>query len=300
MDTVKNFFKYVDVKGASSIIKDGTLLFSSPHYFNDPFDISIQTLFGCDPLNLDGFLDEFVNLVFSNEDLGVPNGSKEAVQFNKMRTALENCSYEYKIEMRNRLISEEIWSKDKLEQKVKEVLAIIKNSFDCSGIFCASKRYDNYLLWAHYADKHQGVVLEFNPNVEKDSMLRLVEEVKYSSDRPFLYENQKDFLMKSMFNGTTAILAEYTKKITKTKSIEWAYEEEVRLYQAMLVNVLEGKKNRCLTYHNDELRAIYLGCKMESETRKNIINMAKERNKEIQVFEMIPDPHHYKLIPRAI
>ncbi|PIT99092.1 MAG: hypothetical protein COT74_11625 [Bdellovibrionales bacterium CG10_big_fil_rev_8_21_14_0_10_45_34] len=294
----KQLFKYVDIAGATAILQNGTLLFSSPLYFNDPFDISIQTLFGYDAFDLEAHLDEFIALSTSDEVLPEGNGSAQSDIFVAVRSALSNASESYRANLRKEFFAKKIWDEESLRASGAETLAHIKTAFELSGIFCASKRFDNYLLWAHYAEKHQGAVLEFSPNVEKDSMLILAEDVEYTNNRPYLYESHKDFLIKSMFRKTEDILAEYTKKITKTKSLEWAYEEEIRLYMPILVNLFEGKKNHCLTYHDDELASVYLGCKMPKETKDSIVDLAINRNPEARIYEMIPDPHHYKLKPK--
>lgn len=291
----KQLFKYVDIVGATAILENGTLLFSSPLYFNDPFDISIQTLFGYDPFDLEAHLDEFIALSISNEELPQSNGSLQADKFLTARSALLKASDSYKANLRKEFSAKNIWNEESLRASGADTLAHIKTAFDLSGIFCASKRFDNYLLWAHYAEKHQGAVLEFSPNAEKDSMLILAEDVEYTNNRPHLYESHRDFLMKSMFRKTEDVLAEYTKKITKTKSLEWAYEEEVRLYMPILVNLFEGKKNHFLTYHDDELVSVFLGCKMPKKTRDAITGLALKRNPKVNIYEMIPDPHHYKL-----
>lgn len=294
----KKLFKYVDVIGASAILKDGTLLFSSPLYFNDPFDISIQTLFGYDPFDLEAHLDEFVALSISDEVLPESNGSLQANKFLAVRSALSKAPESYKANLRREFSAKNIWNEESLRASGADTLTHIKTAFDLSGIFCASKRFDNYLLWAHYAEKHHGAVLEFAPNADKDSMLILAEDVEYTNSRPYLYESHKDFLVKSMFRKTEDILAEYTKKITKTKSLEWAYEEEIRLYMPILVNLFEGKKNHCLKYHDDELVSVFLGCKMPREVRDEIASLAIARNPEVNIYEMIPDPHRYKLSPK--
>ena len=169
-----NLYKYIDVSGATATLRDGTLLFSSPLYFNDPFDISIQTLFGYDPFDLEAHLDEFIALSISKDPLPTGNGSEQTNKFLKIRSALTNAPEDYKKELRKAFSAKEIWNEESIRASGAETFLKVKTAFDVSGIFCASKRFDNYLLWAHYAQKHQGVaVLGFSPNVEKDSMLRL-------------------------------------------------------------------------------------------------------------------------------
>ena len=295
MTKPKRLFKYLDQVGAEKVLETGTLLFSSPLYFNDPFDISIQSLFGFDHLDLEKQLDAFVELISSKENLPKPVGSAASKLFIQMHAILSKASKEYIENFRKSISPDQIWNKDDIEVQYQDMLNKIKIIFDSSGIFCASKKHDNYLLWAHYADKHQGAVIEFAPNFDKDSILILAEEISYSDERPHLYHSQKEFLMKSMFRDTLENLNDFTRAITMTKSSEWAYEEELRVYTPALINIFQGEKNRALSFHDDELRAIYLGCKMNRESKLNLASLAKARNPLVEVFEMIPDAYQYRL-----
>lgn len=291
----RSLYKYVDINGTTAILKNGTLLFSSPLYFNDPFDISIQTLFAYDVFDYETFLDEFVEFAASKDLPACGNGTESSNKLLSTNATLSKAPTEYKKALRQSLSADNIWNKASVKASAKTMFYKIKTAFELSGIFCASKRMDNYLLWAHYADKHQGAVLEFVPNAEKDSMLLLAEDVEYSTQRPHLFESHRDYLFKTMFQGTNEVLSEYTKRITKTKSIEWAYEEEIRLYQPLLVNTINGERNRCLTYHDDELRSVYLGCKMPDEFKREIVDLAIKRNPCVKIYEMFADPIQYKL-----
>lgn len=294
MNPAKSIFKYVDLQGTKAILKNGTLLFSSPTEFNDPFDISIQTLFAYDPFDFPAMLDEFARLILSDEEFPEANPDRGSQMVALMRQHFRTASDEERSEVREHL-SGAVWDVPALQKSYEDTLLQMKLAFESSGIFCASKRSNNYLLWAHYADKHRGAVLEFVPNIEKDSMLKLVEEVEYSNQRPHLYHSHRDYLFKANFQATMTVLDDYTRRITKTKSKEWEYEEELRLYQPLLINTLEGKRHHFLTYHGDELRGVYLGCRMSSIDRQEILTLARRRNPAVRIFEMVQDPHHYKL-----
>lgn len=288
-------FKYVKTENAESILRDGTIYFSSPLYFNDPFDISIQTLFAYDPYDFEKFLDEFVSLSTTAEALPESNGDESTEKFLLMNSVLSKLPKSEADKIRRQLLPKDIWNEQKLRETGEQSLFEIKTAFEVSGIFCASKRYDNYLLWAHYAQEHQGAVLEFVPNLEKDSILKLAEEVHYSNVRPHLYESHRDFIMKGLFGQSVDVLRDFAKRITTTKSLEWAYEEELRIYKPLCVNIFEGKRGSIQYYHDDELRGVYLGCKMAKDKKLNLIDLAVRRNPDVKVFEMIPDPHHYRL-----
>lgn len=75
------------------------------------------------------------------------------------------------------------------------------------GMICFSKRWNNPLLWSHYADKHRGICLGF----EVDE--RGLKQVRYVSKRTNL-----------KIPPTAASISE----LLFTKFLDWQYEEEWR------------------------------------------------------------------------
>lgn len=294
-DMSQPIFKYVNLHGATEILKNGSLLFSSPLYFNDPFDVSIQTLFGYDPLDLISHSKAFVDLITSTTDFPETNGFDSSISIQMLHSLYRSATSSKKEALLKSLNPDVLWNKENLKNEALDITMKMKALYSCAGILSATKRHDNYLLWAHYADKHQGAVIEFQANVQKDSMLTLMEDVDYTDERPFLYDSHEDFLKKSIFKTSNDILDIYNRKITKTKSLEWRYEEEIRLYQPMLVNIPEGKKYHLLDYHHDEIQSIFLGCKMSTTEKDLISSLAQEKNPNVKIYEMVPDIYKYKL-----
>lgn len=72
------------------------------------------------------------------------------------------------------------------------------------------------MLWSHYAEKHQGVALEFALSED------VVSEVSYTPYR--LRLNIEKRLAGAGFSEADAF------KLATTKSIHWNYEEEVRIF----------------------------------------------------------------------
>ena len=81
------------------------------------------------------------------------------------------------------------------------------------GILCLSSIPDNILLWAHYADAHQGICLIFDATT---NFFAPAQKVRYPILRPKINPllDSDDLMM------TSALL---------TKSFHWAYEDEWRL-----------------------------------------------------------------------
>ena len=90
---------------------------------------------------------------------------------------------------------------------------------DNLGIFCLTEDPTNLLMWAHYADHHRGVVIEFDETHtflidERDRTMicGILEKVNYSDVRPSVFLSLSDAI-----------------QVFYTKSREWEYEREWRL-----------------------------------------------------------------------
>lgn len=84
---------------------------------------------------------------------------------------------------------------------------------DRIGLLCLSKSSEDTLLWAHYADGHRGVCIEFDANI---GLFSIAQQVDYTDQVPLvnrLIDSNEDILQKSMY----------------TKNIAWKYEQEWRV-----------------------------------------------------------------------
>ncbi|MGK0454462.1 MAG: hypothetical protein ACJAYY_001945, partial [Paraglaciecola sp.] len=75
-----------------------------------------------------------------------------------------------------------------INEDEKIVKSKIKKEIEKYGVICYSASYHNRLLWSHYADNHQGMVLVFEiPNPEKSKVRKvkyqkLINEIKLDND----------------------------------------------------------------------------------------------------------------------
>ena len=83
-----------------------------------------------------------------------------------------------------------------------------------SGISCFSKNKDNLLMWAHYSNSHEGYCITFD--ILKDPSFFMIPIIlSYKTDYPdFNYIREKPSLFQFIFGN---------------KSIDWKYEEEIRI-----------------------------------------------------------------------
>jgi hypothetical protein len=120
-------------------------------------------------------------------------------------------------------------------------------------VLCLTETPSNILMWAHYANCHTGVVLQF-ASLESSSWAA-ARPVAYREKMPLLFDH--DELLKFL-TGRTAIDKErFRLESVLTKSTDWRYEREWRV-------VWYGKEEidyEDTKFDPTELTGIYLGCR---------------------------------------
>jgi hypothetical protein len=122
------------------------------------------------------------------------------------------------------------------------------------GVICFSSRWDNPVLWGHYADKHRGIALSFEvPDY-------LLFQARYENSRFFLPRDPKT----NRFKPDEATI----QRILSTKFTDWKYESEWRYF----VDLSEAKFEAGLYYEDFseslKLTEVILGAKCEISKEK--------------------------------
>ena len=132
------------------------------------------------------------------------------------------------------------------------------------GLLCFSKKWEEPLLWGHYANKHGGVAIGFE--ILKDEVL----DVEYIDKRPkFKLTNSQEKNEKLFLD------------LAKTKYKKWSYEEESRV----LIKLEEcefHEEHPFLSFPNRlAVKEIILGSKFDKNELENIGSLAKNFNAEV-------------------
>lgn len=244
---------YSDKKENLDAVKNNKMWYSAPHNFNDVFDCDIV-------------IDE--NAVFESA-LELLPGGKTVRKGSRM------------------------WKDIK-----KTVSAEVKNlrvEFDklrkSTGISCLSELDNSLLMWAHYANNHCGICVEYE-------LIKINEELGFTTV-PIIYsDNRMSFSSidpKMIDEDTTRIFIE---SLT-TKSTEWCYEKEWRIIQD---DVACGDK------WDDEKRgallemispsSITMGCMIKPEFEQEVYRYCN--NSKINLFKMQKDKSRYILNKYAV
>ncbi|RJV05918.1 MULTISPECIES: DUF2971 domain-containing protein [Bacteroides] len=163
----------------------------------------------------------------------------------------------------------------------KWVTPLIQDTYNV-GIYSLSKPKDdekfpcNELLWAHYANSHQGFCIEYDldllmENTSPKFDIRNKINVVYDRERPTVVETDNLFQVQQ--------------KVFGTKSTPWEYENEVRLV---------FDKNGVKPIAKNAVTAIYLGLNISFENRQEIIKTFHSCGIDIYQIERIDNLYRLK------
>jgi hypothetical protein len=144
------------------------------------------------------------------------------------------------------------------------------------GIFSLSQKYDDELLWAHYANNHKGFCIEYDLELLADR--NIYEDHKYLNVK---YSNKPPQLELSDLSSKDN--TEIYKKIVGTKSQRWNYEEEIRL----ITNDF-GEHD----YDFRAVKAIYFGLRMPNEEKDEM--MSRLSGRQLKHYQIHLDEKNYR------
>jgi tetratricopeptide (TPR) repeat protein len=158
---------------------------------------------------------------------------------------------------------------------------------------------NNFLMWSHYADQHQGVCLmyEYQPPPQQ------AQETPRVFLHPARYRNEPDFLHLAKYNNGPDLKDAHDFYLTKSE--QWRYENEYRLVHMIEEGDDAKLKEPCLLDYKDiglTLTSICFGSEC-SETRIEMIKaFIKETNREdkISLKQATNDGLRFKLEHKEI
>lgn len=221
--------KYLTAASALAVLKNGTLRWSQPHLFNDPFDSKPRFRFSIDKAKaLERSVPEF-HRVMQNTVPFLSIQNEVSRLLSAMRLGLESG--------RATIATYEQHFADFVSEFFLDMDAFCSNFYsnvvmECQDIkiLCLTKNLNQSLMWSHYADSHKGALFLFAPR-SHDSFFRCAEKVSYSDSGPEIFDlDDLVMLLTGQLSMTDRSFVEKAyKKITLTKSEDWAYENEYRV-----------------------------------------------------------------------
>ena len=150
-----------------------------------------------------------------------------------------------------------------------------QGQIDKAGILSLSELPDHPLMWAHYADSHRGVCLEFE----------VVEFVKSLDDprgffgpaQPIVYSDHRPVVF-----DPNAMEEENVKRVLLTKSEDWSYEKEFRI-----INHEIGKGE--YSFSKELLTGIIFGYRTPEAVREQVRRWAVKAKLNVKFYTAQPD-----------
>ncbi len=269
-----SFFKYTTPETAKKILNRGTLRWSSPDVFNDPFDMCFDLLDPDDYANIRQLtLDALWKAHYSPEGGDARNILGHLIK--AIRPIFPQLTREEFDEEFSSALDESL---QKLPLSVSALNFELQRQMTNTKVLCLSERPDSILMWSHYADQHKGVVFEIACTPEVDSAWGAAMPVIYS-DMPRMFDD--DFLIRLGSGQASMEAGVLVNKFVTAKARDWAYEREWRV---VLHFTDPNQRTQDIRFRPEELSAVYLGCQMTREDRADIVAKLGQSYPQTNIF----------------
>jgi len=267
-----SLFKYSKVKNVISLLSDDLMFLPKIEDLNDPFECNIfydlDIVLGKFIDNLDKFVDysKFDDEIISeNESLFISKFLKQPF-----------------IESFEKILSE-------VEDKFKNKTSII----------CLSEDYRINPMWAHYADNHKGVCIEYDfKNISNFMFEVLCFPIEY------VEESDNTLELSALFDDNIKTNSNWPLRLVLRKSHNWKYEKEWRIIVSQFFKDAFYEKNYGNIYFDEyytdnhflkfiKPKSVYLGMNIELKDEEKLIDICKFR--KINVYKMKKDKLGYNL-----
>ena len=237
----RTLFTYMPVDRLDDRVKpvfeECKLWFSSPEYFNDPFDCKIYPTVPSD--------EELAQYLAHNAENADPSDYESILEGIKGNS----------------------------ESLTRKAIDKVMNK---SGVKCFTPNNANILMWSHYANSHTGICLEFDTFIDVAFFVYPI-NVIYSEEYPELNFTDRSFAT----------------EVLRTKSKDWEYEQEVRIYKP---------QNGYHNFNPKSLISVTFGCNTPEDKKSQIIDIIRRNQSldHVRFFRCKPNPKQFKLDIDAI
>jgi len=273
-------YKYLSPK-LTSVLENQMVRFSQPSVLNDPFELRphISSIMSDEEMTaqlktlLPGIIEDKYKELSAPERKLLPY----KVFVKKMTEILTNS----KATMIQALANATPETSNKIFDAMNKSI----------GIFCLSEKPDNELMWSHYADSHQGFVIEFesecsffNQRRSEVDELRHLRKVEYSDRRPSIILSE---------------VTDFTPFLTKGS--QWSYEAEWRIMFALqdATHVIEFEMANIYLFQfpHDAIKSITFGHRMSETKKSEIVKIVTsiDQLKHVEFREALIGSSDYKI-----
>lgn len=273
--------------------------FSSPQWFNDPYDCKVPDSRDVSDATLREWLERrYKNMLMSETDRKLKELTKSISPAELSKTEAEELLNYHKILLQgpprskvNALVND-VFLRRQQKQVIDDDAGVLQKYLDNSGVLSLSEVDDDLLMWSHYADGHKGVCLRYWRDALRfpDSPLQ---EVRYREQCP------------NAWLGSPA--TEWYGAWALSKSRHWCYEREWRVIRQPRAPGWEDTRDTLTEtlfgWHKLPARAlagVILGCKIDPQDKRQVQEWCRLARHQVPIFCMKRKPDRYELELEAV
>jgi hypothetical protein len=261
IDRLYHYLSFDKPERLALIFTEGTLYFSTPRDFNDPWDC--RPFYNKSSLNDAGEYERAVRWFVHCDRIRNPSLSEE-----------EHVRREKDLRGDRKLLE---WMIDQLTSEMGEA---IQKQY---RVYCLSTHPDSTLMWAHYANSCKGLCLEFS--VQNKLFCKAL-PVEYLTTYPLftVWDNVEDANL----------------RVLLTKSDAWSYESEFRLIaseEPFVFPDVPTTKGGFMQMPKDALKSVIMGAQMEASDREMVRELVRDSGwgVELKVANLVPDRYAFNI-----
>lgn len=267
----KQLYHFTSIDAALKILGIRQLLFSPASKVNDPFDIETGPVYVRfqDRIEIERFCTEVYQAY-----------CRKKQQINVSTTSLDRFTDGVALEV-NENKGLYLWDDSNHLKEQRDKTYIL--------CFSAIDIRNSVLLWSHYANKHQGVALEFRFDADTQTLYQINYLQDNSRPAVFSVDEALNIANRHFLPSTSNehVHIDLAKKLTTTKHSDWEYEKEWRL--------LSDNNSGTILPIGNLLTAIYFGVNINPTDKLNIVTIAKQNFPNVKLFSSLKNKQYMKL-----
>lgn len=296
MDSINNkehghkcFYKYTSANVAKIALINRTIRWSSPIKFNDPFDVPRELILGFQEAELLEALVDEIGKIEEDPNITSFTGNPKLNAIVRMLRSIDSEK------LRKFLISEvRKLAPEKADpffrKPLNEFLGYWTRLIPQMRIICLSEVNDSMPMWSHYADNHQGVVLELDCIKEVDSPWLIARPVIYQDDPPLL---AKETLIRSITGQQPFDYEQFCLDCMHIKTTDWAYEKEWRVVNFALLEEIGLTSDYPI--HPLNFGSVYLGKEISKEDENDILAILNDGLSHMSAYKTVHNSRERRL-----